>query len=172
VHLLDLSQTHPPTSRLFFPLAIFFSSFSGVYRQEEFKNTTNTLLQKVHVEKQFQKNPQKFRSQFFLDFFLFIAVSGVSQGDGSLKTLQKTFYKKNVSEKKSQKNRPKIQNRLVLGFLLSRFWAFLGEGSSKTKPGKKTDPGPFLASGPDPPTHHGGRRFVLGGPLHLAYHSS
>jgi hypothetical protein len=40
---------------------------------------------------------------------------------------------------------------------LSRYWAFLGEGSSTTPPKqyqKKSDPGPFLAS--DPPTYHAG----------------
>jgi hypothetical protein len=49
--------------------------------------------------------------------------------DGSSKTLQKTFYKKNRVEKVLKKIRPKIQNRLFLDFFLSRFWAFLDEGS-------------------------------------------
>jgi hypothetical protein len=57
--------------------------------------------------------------------------------DGSSKTLQKTFYKKNRVEKFLQKIRPKTQNRLFLDFFLSRFWAFLDEGSSKTRFKKK-----------------------------------
>jgi hypothetical protein len=40
---------------------------------------------------------------------------------------------KNRVEKFLQKIRPKVQNRLFLDFFLSRFWAFLGEGSSKTR---------------------------------------
>jgi hypothetical protein len=51
--------------------------FSGVSRQGEFKNTTKMFLQKVNVEKVFQKNRQKFRCQFFDVFF--IVVLGVSQ---------------------------------------------------------------------------------------------
>jgi hypothetical protein len=44
------SQTHPPAIRLFFSL-IFFSTFLGVSRQGEFKNTIQIFLQKIHVEK-------------------------------------------------------------------------------------------------------------------------
>jgi hypothetical protein len=51
---------------------------------------------------------------------------------GVQKTLQKTFCKKNRVEKFLQKNRQKIQNRFLSPFVLSRFWAFLAEGSSKT----------------------------------------
>jgi hypothetical protein len=53
-------------------------------------------------------------------------------GDGSKKTLQKPFAKKpcrKVVTKKSTKNPKPIFPR----FVLSRFWAFLGEGSSKTR---------------------------------------
>jgi hypothetical protein len=75
------SQTHPPTSRLFFPLTFFFSTFLGVSRQGEFKNTTKMFLQKV-LSKTFPKISTKnfdVRCQFFLDFFCFIAFSGASQ---------------------------------------------------------------------------------------------
>jgi hypothetical protein len=65
-----------------------------------------------------------FRCQFFLDFFGFIAVSGVSQR-WEFKNTTKTRLKINI--------------------------------------GKKSDPGPFLAS--DPPTHHGGHRFVFWRPF-------
>jgi hypothetical protein len=60
VHLLNLRPTHPPPD--FFFLTFFFSAFLGVSRQGEFKNTTNIFLQKVHVEK--NKNRQKFRCHF------------------------------------------------------------------------------------------------------------
>jgi hypothetical protein len=45
------SQTdphHPPSD--FFFLGLFFSTFLGVSRQGEFKNTTKMFLQEVHVE--------------------------------------------------------------------------------------------------------------------------
>jgi hypothetical protein len=110
----------------------FFSTFLGVSRQGEFKNTIKIFLQKVHVENFSQNFDQKFRCQFFLDFFV-LSRFRVFLSDGNSKTLQKTFYKKNRVEKFLQKIRPKIQNRLFLGFVLSRFWAFLDEGSSKTR---------------------------------------
>jgi hypothetical protein len=115
------SQTHPPTIRLFFPLTFCFSTFLGVSRQGEFKNTVKTFLQEVHVEKN-PKIRQKFRCQFFLDFFCFIAFSGVFS-DGSSETQQKTFYKKNRVEKFLQKARPEIENRFFLEF---SFITFLG----------------------------------------------
>jgi hypothetical protein len=68
----------------------------------------------------------------FPRLFLFYRVFGCFS-DGSSKALQKTFYKKNLVEKFLQKIRPKIQNRLFLELLSSRFWAFLDEGSSKTR---------------------------------------
>jgi hypothetical protein len=64
---------------------------------------------------------------------------------------------------KSQTHPPTIRLFFLDFFLKSRFWAFLGEGSSKTRSKKyrknKSDPSPFLAS--DPPTHHGGHRFFF-----------
>jgi hypothetical protein len=76
-----------------------------------------------------------------------------------------------MGEKKTQqttKNQQQKKPSFFLGCSLSRFWAFLGEGSSKTpheNTKNKFDPGLFLAS--DPPTHHRGPRFVssFGGPL-------
>jgi hypothetical protein len=52
----------------------------------------------------------------------------------------KRFTKK-MCRKVFTKKSEKTQNRLFLDFVLSRFWAFLGEGSSKTRPKyrKKTD---------------------------------
>jgi hypothetical protein len=89
----------------------------------------------------------------FPRLFCFIAFSGVSQR-WQIKKIQKTFCKKIVSKRIYTKNRQKIQNRFFLDFLLSRFWALLGEGSSKT-PLKSINKNLalvlFLAS--DPPTH-------------------
>jgi hypothetical protein len=107
----------------------------------------------------------------FPRLFCFIAVSGVSQR-WELKKYYKNYYKKtfckiNRVEKFLQNSRPKVQNGFFLGFVLSRFLAFLGEGSSKTPfkklHPKKTDPGPFLAS--DPPTHTGVTGFGFWRPL-------
>ena len=85
--------------------------------------------------------------------------------DGSSKTQQKTFDKKIVSKTFYQKIDKKIPNRFFLDFLLSRFWAFLGEGSSKTRfkkigGGGLTSPGTFLAS-EEPTNHVGVRRFFF-----------
>jgi hypothetical protein len=125
-------QTHPPIIRLLFFLTFFFSTFLGVSRQGEFKNTIKIFLQKVHVENFFQNLDKIFDVSFSSTFFV-LSRFRVFLSDGSSKPLQKTFCKKNRVEKFLQKNRPKIQNRLFLEFFLSRFWAFLDEGSSKTR---------------------------------------
>jgi hypothetical protein len=88
--------------------------------------------------------------------------------DGSSKTLQKTFCKKNRVEKFLQKIRPKIQNRL---FLEKIFITFLGVSIRGVQKHDKKNiekinptpvPSPFSYS--DPPTHHGGGgpRFFFG----------
>jgi hypothetical protein len=81
---------------------------------------------------------------------------------GVQKHNKKLFTKKIVS-KVFTKIRPKVQNRFFLDFILSRFWAFLDEGSSKPRLKKylknKSGPGPFPYF--DPPTHHGGHRFPI-----------
>jgi hypothetical protein len=125
------SQTHPTTIRHFFSW-FFFRTFLGVSRQGEFKNTIQIFLQKVHVEKYFQYFDKKIDVSFSSTFFV-LSCFRVFFSDGSSKTLQKTFCKKNRVEKFLQKIRPKIQNRLFLEIVLSRFWAFLDEGSSKTR---------------------------------------
>jgi hypothetical protein len=78
--------------------------FRGVSRQGEFKNTIKIFFQKVHVENFFQKNRQKFRCQFFLDFFCFITFSGVSQ-QGEFKNTIKLFWQKVHVENFFEKNR-------------------------------------------------------------------
>jgi hypothetical protein len=73
-----------------------------------------------------------------------------------IQTLQKTFYKKNPCRKVFAKKNDKNPKPIFSRFLLSRFWAFLGEGSSKTRyknlTKKVTSPGTFLAS--EEPTNH------------------
>jgi hypothetical protein len=64
-----------------------------------------------------------------------------------------------VSKSFNQKIDTKLPTRFFLDFLLSRFWAFLGEGSSKNL----TSPGTFLAS-EEPTNHVGVRHFVLSAP--------
>jgi hypothetical protein len=106
----------------------------GVSWQGEFKNTIKIFLQKVHVEKQFKNFDKNFDVSFSSTFFVLshfrvFSAMGVQKHD-------KKRLQKNRVEKFLQKIRPKIQNRLFLEFLLSRFWAFLDEGSSKTRPKK------------------------------------
>ena len=103
-----------------------------------------------------RKIDKNFHVSFFSTSFCFIVFSNVSQRV-EFKALQKTFccFARNSCRKVFTKNRQKIQNRIFfLCFVFSRFWAFFGEGSSKTPPEKyrkKTDPGPFLASDPPHP---------------------
>jgi hypothetical protein len=71
--------------------------------------------------------------------------------DESSKTPPKVF-----AENTFTKNQ---QNRFFLGFVLSRFWAFLGEGSSPKISKNIFGPGFFFAS--DPPTTHSPRGFLI-----------
>jgi hypothetical protein len=116
--------------------------------------TPCTCFYKKSMSKAFPKKPTGTPMSVFPRFFFVFSCFRVFLSDGSSKALQQTFCKKNRA---LQKNRQKIQNHFFSIFL-SHFWAFLGEGSSKIPlkkiSGKKSDPGPFLAS--DPPTHHGG----------------
>jgi hypothetical protein len=115
------SQTHPPTPPTFFFLAFFFSTFLGVSRQGEFKNTIKMFLQKVHVENFSQNFDNKFRCQFFLDFFLFYRVFGCFSAMGVQKHHQKRFAKKScrkVFTKNSTKNpKPIFFSILFITFL-------------------------------------------------------
>jgi hypothetical protein len=113
------SQTpHPPSDIFFFD----FNVFLGVSRQGKFKNTIQIFLQKVHVENFSQKNRQNFRCQFFLDFFCFIAFSGVSQRWGS-KTHTKKGFSKNIVSKSFHK---KIDQKSKTDVFSIFFITFLG----------------------------------------------
>ena len=76
-------------------MAVFFSTFLGVSRQGEFENTITIFWQKIRVANFFQNFDKTFRCQFFLDFFCFIAFSGVFQRWEFKNT------RKNVLQKKS-----------------------------------------------------------------------
>jgi hypothetical protein len=142
----------------------------GVSRQGEFKNTIQIFLQKVHVENFSQNFDKHFQCQFFLDFFLFYRVFGCFSAMGVQKHYKKRFTKTIVSKSFYQKFDQKSKTDFFSILFLSRFWAFLDEGSSKTRQKKyqknQSHPSPFSYS--DPPTHHGGPRlFFLAGPLDL-----
>jgi hypothetical protein len=114
----------------------------------------------------FSENRQNFRCQFFLDFFVLLRFQ-VLLSDGSSNTLQKTFYKKIVSKGFYKKIGQKSKTDFFSIFS-HVFWAFLGEGSKKTRPNisqkKLTSPGTFLAS-EEPTNHPKVRQFVFEGPL-------
>jgi hypothetical protein len=90
--------------------------------------------------------------------------------DGSSKTLQKTFHKKFVSKsfyKKSTKNPKPTFSRKFFNHVFGRFSMRGVQKHDKTISEKKSDPSPFSYS--DPPTHHGGHRFVFCRPLEKAH---
>jgi hypothetical protein len=94
----------------------------GVYRQGEFKNTIKIFWQKVRAENFSQNVDKNFDVSFSSTFFV-LSRFRVFFRDGSSKTLQKTFYKKNRVEKFLQQIRPEVQNRLFLEIF---FITFLG----------------------------------------------
>jgi hypothetical protein len=148
-------------------LPFFLVRFRAFLGKGSSKNTTKSFCKKSMSGKKIPKNPQKLRCKFFLDFLGFIAVSGVSQR-WECKNTAKNILQKNRAEKFLPKNRPKIQNRFFLGFVLSRYWAFLGEGTSKTPRTKYRRTNLtlvlFWPLTYPPTTGHGGHRF-FGRPL-------
>jgi hypothetical protein len=89
-------------------------------------------MSKTFSEKILRKSTKKLDATFSWIFFVFSRFQ-VFLSDRSSQTLQKTFYKNIVSKSFYKKIDKKILNRFVLDFFVSRFWAFLGEGSSKTR---------------------------------------
>jgi hypothetical protein len=106
------SQTHPPTIRLFFFLTFFLSTFLGVSRQGEFKNTTKIFWQKVRVENFSQNFDQNFDVSFSSTFFAM----------GVQKHYKKRFTKKS-SRKVFTKNSTKSPKLIFSRFF---FITFLG----------------------------------------------
>jgi hypothetical protein len=118
------------------------------------------------MSKIFQRLRQKFRCQFFLDFFCFIAFSGVFLATGVQKHYKKRFTKKIVSKGFYKKFDQKSKTDFFSIFFNHVFGRFSMRGvqkHNKKKIEKKSDPSPYSYS--DPPTHHGGHRFVFAGPL-------
>jgi hypothetical protein len=109
---------------------------------------------KSPCRKLFQKFRQSFRCQFFLDFFCFIAFSGVSQRWGFKNTTKNVLQKKScrkVFTKKSTKNPKPAFSRICFYHVFGRFSIRGGKKHDKKYRGKKTDPRPFSYS--DPLTH-------------------
>jgi hypothetical protein len=79
---------------------------------------------------------------------------------GVQKHYKKRFAKKIMSKVFYKKFDQKSKTDFFSKFVSSRFWAFLDEGSSKTrlKKYRKNNPPPSPFSYSDPPTHHGGPR--------------
>jgi hypothetical protein len=143
------SQTHPPTIRLF--LWLFFSTFLGVSRQGEFKNTTKIFLQKVHVENKIKNFDKNFDVSFpfFPLLFLIYRVFWCFSAMGVQKHYKKRFTKKIVSKSFYKKFDQKPKTDFFSIFFPSRFWAFLdarwGEQkntNTKKYQTNKSDPSP------------------------------
>jgi hypothetical protein len=106
----------------------------GVFRQGEFKNTINFLLQKVHVETKIKNFDKNFDVSFSSIFFGFIAFSGVFQRrefKNTTNVLQKKSRRKFLT-KKSTKNPKPTFSRIVFYHVFGRF-SMLDEESSKTR---------------------------------------
>jgi hypothetical protein len=69
----------------------------------------------------------------FSSTFFVLSRFRVFFSDGSSETLQKRFTKKIVSKSFYEKFDQKSKTDFFSTFFLSRFWAFLDEGSSKTR---------------------------------------
>jgi hypothetical protein len=102
----------------------------GGSRQGEFKNTITIFLQKVQVESFSQKIDKNFDVSFS-SIFLFYRVFGCFSAMGVRKQYKKRFAKQIVSKSFYKKYDKKPKTYIFLRFILSRFWAFLGEGSLK-----------------------------------------
>jgi hypothetical protein len=115
VHLLNPRPTHPPAE--FVSLGFFLSTFSGVSRQGEFKNTTKIFLQKALVENFFRKNRQIFDVSFSSTFFVLSRFRAM----GVQKHYKKRFTKKScrkVFTKYSTKNpKPTFSRFILITFL-------------------------------------------------------
>jgi hypothetical protein len=101
-------------------------------------------MQKVHVENFSRENSQKIDKNLDVSFssiFLVLLRFPVLLSDGSSKTLQKTFYKKNRVEKFLQENRQKSKTDFFLDFFHHVFGRFSVRGVKKhdKKSHKKSD---------------------------------
>jgi hypothetical protein len=116
---VKLPNPNPPTRHPTYFSWLFFSTFLGVSRQGEFKNTIKLFVQKVHVENfsQNQNNRQKIQCQFSSTFFV-LSCFRVFLSDGVQKHYKKRFAKKSCRKaftKKSTKN-PKLKKKFSIFF--------------------------------------------------------
>jgi hypothetical protein len=121
---------HPPPD--FFFLDFFLVRFWAFLGEGSSKTpqTTKMFLQKVNVEN-FSQNNRNFFDVSFSSTFLFYRVFGCFSTIGVQKHYKKRFTKKIVSKSFYKKFDQNSQTDFF-SIVLSRFWAFLGEGSSKT----------------------------------------
>jgi hypothetical protein len=109
VHLLNPKPTHPPFD--FFVHDFFFPVRFWAFLGQGSAKTPLKYFCKKSMSNAFSKqNRQKFRCQFFLDFFWLYRVFGCFSAMGVKKTPPKTLYEKHRVEKFLQKIQPKIHN--------------------------------------------------------------
>jgi hypothetical protein len=127
-------------------------------------------LYEVHVNNSSQKIDKNIGGSFS-STFLFYRISGCFSAMGVQKHYKKRFTQKSCRKAFTKKTTKQSQTdfREKNSIFFGTFWAFLGEGSSKTrqKYRKKSGPGRFLVS--DPPTPRGSpiSFFSFAGPLDL-----
>jgi hypothetical protein len=147
-------------------LNFFLVRFWAFFGKGSKKNPEKYFCKKS-MSKKFSEKIDKNFDVSFPRLFCFIAFSGISQR-GKFKSTTEKILKKNRVEKPSPKNRQKTQNRFFLGFVLSCFWAFLGEGSSKTRlkiQKNMTGPGTFWRPRNQPTTPRRPAVLFFEGPL-------
>jgi hypothetical protein len=119
------------------------------------KTSFKKKLQKVHVENFSQNFDKNFDVSFSSTFFV-LSRFRVFLSDGSSKTLQKTFCKKNhtcqkVFTKNSTKNPKPTFSRNLFYHVFGRFSMRGVQKHDKKYQKNKSDPSPFSYF--DPPTH-------------------
>jgi hypothetical protein len=111
-------------------LAFFGVRSRALFGKGSSKTPPKYFCKKSIMSKKFPKKSTKISMSISPRLFLFYRGFRCFSAMGVQKALQKTFCKKIVSERLYKKIGPKSKTDFV-GFGLSRFWAFLGEGSSK-----------------------------------------
>jgi hypothetical protein len=116
VHLLNTRPTHP-TAR--FGSCQFWLYVFGRFSVRGVKKHHTNIFAKNRCQKLFIKESTQISMSVFLDFFCFIAFSGVSQ-QWEFKTHKKRFAKKTCGKcftKKSKNNRKPISSIFLIAFL-------------------------------------------------------
>jgi hypothetical protein len=125
------SPTHPPTIRLFF--LTFFLVRLWAFLGKGSSKTPRTYFGKTSVSKTFPKISTKISMSVFPRLPLFYRVFGCFLAMGVQKHYKKRFTKKIASKSFLKKIDHKSKTDFFSNLLLSRFWAFFGDGSSKTR---------------------------------------